>query len=397
MDKSLFFCTIEVNKKNIRRESRRGVEHIVINSLTLPPNIVMNGILFAVSEVTDEVIDMFNRTPATVEHPEIEGQFVSANDPEIDLEGFRIGAFNENAHRVSDGRISLDKVINVQKALQHEKGKRLLDRITEIETNKDAKPLHTSIGVFTSVETFDKEQKTASGQVFKRKAIDIIPDHDAILIDSVGAATPADGVGIGVNKQGVKVEHFVATKQTETIATNEGDLMRKLLVEKLLAMKVEVDEKLTDDQVFQLYQKSVTDQNKTENDAATAKAVELAVNKSNDENNDDAGAGFEKALEKFSGDLLAKVDTRFETIEKTLTANQDADIAKKSKVIIGCAKFAALDEAILKTIHSTDIEKFDKMYAESIPAYQLGSTEILANAENDEFADYDMNAIGGEK
>ena len=121
--KKLLFCTHKVNRANIRRENRKGVEHIVLTSFTLPPNIVMNGGLYP-SEEVDKSFESLNRTPVTVEHPEIDGVFVSAADPEIDFD-YRFGAFNEKARKTDDGRIALDKVINVQKALKTSIGKRL--------------------------------------------------------------------------------------------------------------------------------------------------------------------------------------------------------------------------------------------------------------------------------
>ena len=48
--------------------------------------------------------------------------------------------------------MALDKVINVQKALKTDKGKRLLDRIEELETNEMARPIHTSVGVFVTLK-----------------------------------------------------------------------------------------------------------------------------------------------------------------------------------------------------------------------------------------------------
>ena len=122
----LIFCTQKVNRKHIRREPRKGVEHIILTSFTLPPNIVMNGGLYP-SEEIDKSFESLNRTPVTVEHPMVDGVFVSANDPEIDFD-FRFGAFNENARKHDDGRIILDKVINVQK-LAHAKIVRLTTRL----------------------------------------------------------------------------------------------------------------------------------------------------------------------------------------------------------------------------------------------------------------------------
>lgn len=209
--KKLLFCTHKLNRKHIRHENRKGVEHIILTSFTLPPNIVMNGGLYPADEI-DKSFESLNRTPVTVEHPEIDGMFVSANDPEIDFD-FRFGAFNENARKLPDGRIALDKVINVQKALMTEKGKRLLDRIEELETNDNARPMHTSVGVFVDAEELEHPMIDVNGVATNAEyswiARDMIFDHDAILLDSVGASTPDQGTGIGINKEQLKVSHFV--------------------------------------------------------------------------------------------------------------------------------------------------------------------------------------------
>lgn len=212
MPKKLHFCTHKVNRSNIRRENRKGVEHIVLTSFTLPPNIVMNGGLYSEEEVDKSYLSL-NRTPVTVEHPEIDGMFVSANDPEIDFD-FRFGALNENARKLDDGRIALDKVINVQKALKTEKGKRLLDRIEEIETNENARPIHTSVGVYVDIEEVELSTNN-KGQEYTWIARDMIFDHDAILLDSVGASTPDQGTGIGINKEQLKVSHFIVASDNE--------------------------------------------------------------------------------------------------------------------------------------------------------------------------------------
>ena len=173
----------------------------------------MNGGLYPSDEI-DKAFKSLNRTPVTIEHPEIDGIFVSASDPEIDQE-FRFGMFNENARKLDDGRIALDKVINVSKLMISDKGKRLLDRIEEIETNENARPLHTSVGVFLDVEETDGVQVNEAGQKYEWIARAMIFDHDAILIDTVGASTPDQGTGIGINKEQIKVNHFVINDEDD--------------------------------------------------------------------------------------------------------------------------------------------------------------------------------------
>lgn len=208
--KKLIFCTQEVKKSNIRRENREGVEHIVVTSFTLPPDIVMNRVLYPES-VTKRDFQTFNRTPATIEHPQVNGNFVLASDPEADID-FRIGAFNENAEIIEDGRLKLEKVINVPKAKMTDKGKRLLDRIEEIEKSSDARPIHTSIGALVQVNTFDEPQTEYKGvktnAEFDSVVTEMLGDHDAFLLDSSGAATPSQGTGIGINSEQLKVDDY---------------------------------------------------------------------------------------------------------------------------------------------------------------------------------------------
>ena len=152
--KIMIQCAATVNRDAIRRETIDGVEHIVVTSMTLPGNIVMNGGLYPADEI-DSSFHTLERTLAPVEHPQDgNGNFVSANDPQA-IHNFHAGAFNANV--VKDGnRIKIDKFINVQEAKKTERGKRLLDRINEIETNDNPRPIHTSTGVFLEVEVLDK-------------------------------------------------------------------------------------------------------------------------------------------------------------------------------------------------------------------------------------------------
>ena len=229
--KKLIFCTQEVNKTNIRRENRKGTEHIVITSFTLPPDIVMNRVLYP-GDVTARDFKTFNRTPAPIEHPQVDGNFVLASDPEADLE-YRIGAFNENAEIMDDGRLKLEKVINVKKAMTSDKGKRLLDRIEEIEVSNEARPIHTSIGALVKVSEFDEPQTEYNGvktnAEYDSIVTEMLGDHDAFLLDSSGAATPTQGTGIGINSEQLKVsEHFLIhsegsgmTKPAKDLRTNQ--------------------------------------------------------------------------------------------------------------------------------------------------------------------------------
>jgi hypothetical protein len=175
------------NTKAARREKRNGRDVIIVPSATLPDDVVMNNILYPADEIEKSFASL-NRTPAPAGHPLINGKFVSARDPEGINIGW-IGAWNENARR-EGGRVLLDKVIDVQTANQSERGKSVLEAVDKGE------PIHTSTGLLCNLEA-------ANGDVdYKHIARDIDFDHDAILLDEEGAATPDQGVGMFVNSAG---------------------------------------------------------------------------------------------------------------------------------------------------------------------------------------------------
>ena len=205
----LMQCSTQVNRNAVTRKTINGVEHIVVSSYTLPDDVVMNGGLYPAEEIAKSFMTL-ERTLAPIEHPtDDDGQFISASDPTA-IHKFYAGAFNENVRR-ENGRVHIDKMINVQEALKSERGRRLLDRIEELETNDNPRPLHTSVGVLLNVEDLDEPRTNAAGKEYTWVASNMMFDHDAILLGSVGAAQPSDGVGMAVNRDGEKVdvERFV--------------------------------------------------------------------------------------------------------------------------------------------------------------------------------------------
>jgi hypothetical protein len=202
--RKLILCSSSVKKDAVKRETINGVEHIIVSSYTLPNDVVMNGGLYPGEEI-EKSYKTLERTLAPVEHPKDEdGNFISASDPHA-IHNYHAGAFNVNVTR-EDNRVHIEKHINVQEALKSERGKRLLDRIEELETNDDPRPIHTSTGVWLEIESTDGIQTNAEGEKYDWIARNMVFDHDAILLDNVGAAQPHQGVGMAVNAEGDKVE-----------------------------------------------------------------------------------------------------------------------------------------------------------------------------------------------
>lgn len=179
-----------VNSTKIKRETRNGREVIVVPSATLPDNVVMNGIRYPAEEIEASFAGL-DRKPAPLGHPEVNGKFVSALSPE-GINANWIGGHNENVRR-ENGRVFLDKVIDVEVANRTENGRKLIEAINA------QKPIHTSTALLCNLEA-------VTGQEYKFNARGMEFDHDAILLNEPGAATPDQGVGIFVNSSGQEIE-----------------------------------------------------------------------------------------------------------------------------------------------------------------------------------------------
>ncbi|MGA0540719.1 hypothetical protein [Neotabrizicola sp. VNH66] len=174
-----------VNTSKIRRERRAGRDVIVVPSATLPDDVVMNRVRYPAAAI-EKGFGSLEGTPAPLGHPSIEGQFISASDPRGMVRGF-VGAWNENVRR-ENGRVLIDKVIDVEFATQLTGGKSVLEAISKGE------PIHTSTGLYALMKPLENDADADF------EASELVFDHDAILIGEDGAATPAQGVGMLVNK-----------------------------------------------------------------------------------------------------------------------------------------------------------------------------------------------------
>lgn len=180
-----------VNASKIRKEKRDGRDVIIVPSATLPDNQIMNKIRYPAAVIAESFKSLEGK-PAPLGHPVVNGMFVSASSPDGIIRGF-IGAHNERVRR-ENGRVYVDKVIDVQFANQSEGGRRVLEAI------EDQEPIHTSTGLLATISPLANSEDGAEFEVET-----MVLDHDAILLDEAGAATPDQGVGMFVNASGEQI------------------------------------------------------------------------------------------------------------------------------------------------------------------------------------------------
>lgn len=190
----------KVDNKKIRRETLNGRAHIVVPSVTMPDNIIMNGGKYPAAEIAATYMTL-NDTLAPLGHPKVDGVEVPAGTA-LAINSCHIGAFNRNVTR-EGGKVHVEKWIDVDFAMQSEGGRRVLEAIDKGD------PIHTSTGVFAT------RQMVTNGAGYSWIARGLRFDHDAILLDEEAAATPSEGVGMLVNSKMEKEECMVINSVIE--------------------------------------------------------------------------------------------------------------------------------------------------------------------------------------
>ena len=129
----------------------------------------------------------WNGMPVVIDHPEIEGQNVSANMPDV-IDARMIG-------RVYNTRVDGAKLV-AQAWIDEERLRQLSSVIlAQIEAGE---PIEVSLGMFTEELTSEGE---FNGEQYEAIARNHRPDHLALLPGGVGACSIADGCGIRANNK----------------------------------------------------------------------------------------------------------------------------------------------------------------------------------------------------
>jgi len=200
----------EVGKS--RKEKFNDIEHLVIPVVAL-----VEGVLHSANSEQPELAlaSEFGKAPAgwngrpvTINHPEIRGEKVSANSPEV-LETEQIGQlFNT---KLSDKKLKTEAWINVERAnafggeIEATVGRLLDGDVVEVST-----------GLFSDIES---EEGTHEGEQFFGVWRNVIPDHLAILTEgNIGACSLADGCG--ANRAN---SHFKGNDKMDPLTKNSDE------------------------------------------------------------------------------------------------------------------------------------------------------------------------------
>lgn len=201
----------------IKRVMHNGREHFVIPSFTLPDNIIMNGGMYPAEEIAKSFKSL-EGTLAPVGHPVVNGKPIIATRPEA-INAHYVGVWNHKVVRdESSKRVYIEKWVDIEFASKFEQGQRLLDAINA------GLPLHTSTGLHC-----EREQAAPGTAGYTWIARNMRFDHDAILFDEPGAATPESGVGLMVNSADLVVNaHLPALETNQALENSYGEKKERL-------------------------------------------------------------------------------------------------------------------------------------------------------------------------
>jgi hypothetical protein len=202
-----------VNAANV---SKSGSVYTIKDVCGAVDGIVMNGKLYP-GDALSKGAPSLEGKPAPAGHPKnAAGQHISALNGEA-LASAWIGSYARNARHVG-GRTLCDVVVNEAQAKAHPVGAKLIERLDAAIDGTNSEPIHVSTGLYHDLIAVNGE---SNGKRYEGIVTNIRYDHLAILVDGVGAGTPADGVGLFLNEQGepeeietVSVNHDPEDKRT---------------------------------------------------------------------------------------------------------------------------------------------------------------------------------------
>jgi hypothetical protein len=180
---------LAANNYSIRTEMHQGRKHLVVPVVMLTEGVHNNNggrVLYLTEEIV-KCLDAWNGVPVTIQHPEEDGTYVSANNPAT-IDSQSTGRIY-NADWV-DGKLKAEAWLDEEKLKQLSAlayGHIIQGRPLEVSTG------HYSNNEFTSGEW--------NGEEYEAIARNQIPDHLALLPGGVGACSWEDGCGIRANKK----------------------------------------------------------------------------------------------------------------------------------------------------------------------------------------------------
>jgi len=176
------------NSYETRVEKYDGKEYLVVPVIMMVEGVHAGsgGPMLHLAEDLGRYPETWNGIPVVVTHPSEDGQYISANSPEVLDAGIVGRVFNT---KMDGEKLKSEVWLNQERLgeISPEALKAILEQI----------PLDVSVGVFSDSEAVTDIYK---GEQYESIARNFRPDHLALLPGEEGACSWSDGCGIRANK-----------------------------------------------------------------------------------------------------------------------------------------------------------------------------------------------------
>ena len=211
----------------LRRAKLEGRDHLVVPCVMLKEEVIAGseGAYFYPEAEIAKNPDDWNGMPIVIDHPEVDGEFISARNAEV-YNARKVGTILNTQH---DGKLRTECWFDAERTRQVDR--RVYNAIVK------RKKMEVSTGLGMDV---DDKVGEFNGKAYKGTARNFKPDHLAVLPDKIGACSVAMGAGLFANMakqpEGFQVVMMRSIEKAAThlgvkIAANEisfGDAARVL-------------------------------------------------------------------------------------------------------------------------------------------------------------------------
>jgi len=182
--------SINLEAAAVRHGQMEGRDFLVVPMVMLTEGVHAGseGPLYYSSEELAKIPAVWNHKPVVIHHPEMNGQAVSACDPDI-LTNRKVGVIMNTTFE--DGRLKAEAWLEAGRL------KKIDERVmTALE---EGKMVEVSTGLYTDNESMEG---VWNGEPYTAVVRNCRPDHLAILYDKKGACSIEDGAGLLRNAAG---------------------------------------------------------------------------------------------------------------------------------------------------------------------------------------------------
>lgn len=174
-----------LGRYTIQRRTRQGRPHIVVPVVMMVEGVHRGsqGAILHIAENLSNNVSSWNGIPITDGHPQINGVYISANNPEINVIGH---VYNT---RFEDSKLKAEAWLDEESIKEFSP--------LALAYINQSRALDVSVGVYS--ETLNEEGDW-NGESYVGISINYRPDHLALLPGEVGACSWDDGCGIRINK-----------------------------------------------------------------------------------------------------------------------------------------------------------------------------------------------------